>query len=74
MLAVSRKSLKLMSLVGTILKRWSAEPVELWGRLDILVNNAFNTKEPDGSAVDLSEEAWDYAMNVLVKSMFLGAK
>ena len=48
--------------------------VELWSRLDILVNNAFNTKEPDGSAVDLSEEAWDYAMNVLVKSMFLGAK
>ena len=51
-----------------------SKAVELWGRLDILVNNAFSTKEPDGSAVDLSEEAWDYAMNVLVKSMFLGAK
>lgn len=48
--------------------------VERWNRLDILVNNAFGTKEPDGSAVELTEEAWDYAMNVLVKSMFLGAK
>ena len=48
--------------------------VERWNRLNILVNNAFGTKEPDGSAVELTEEAWDYAMNVLVKSMFLGAK
>ena len=48
--------------------------VAIWGRLDILVNNAWNLSEPDGSAVTLSESAWDYAMNVMVKAIFLGAK
>ena len=48
--------------------------VELWGRLDILVNNAWGGKERDGSALTLTESAWDYAMNVMVKSHFLGAK
>ncbi len=48
--------------------------VSLWGRLDILVNNAWNLSEPDGSAVTLTESAWDYAMNVMVKAIFLGAK
>lgn len=48
--------------------------VALWGRLDVLVNNAWNGKEPDGSALTLSESAWEYAMNVMVKALFLGAK
>lgn len=48
--------------------------VALWDRLDILVNNAWGRKEPDNSAVDLSEDAWDYAMTVLVKAIFLGVK
>lgn len=48
--------------------------VSLWGRLDILVNNAWRGKEPDGSAVTLTESAWDFAMNVMVKALFLGAK
>ena len=48
--------------------------VALWGRLDILVNNAWRGKERDGSAVTLTESAWDYAMNVMVKSHYLGAK
>lgn len=48
--------------------------VERWGRLDILVNNAWRGKERDGSAVTLTESAWDYAMNVMVKSHYLGAK
>jgi NAD(P)-dependent dehydrogenase (short-subunit alcohol dehydrogenase family) len=52
--------------------------VATWGRLDILVNNAYSP-DPDGdpahgSAVTVSERAWDHGMNVLVKSMFLGAK
>ena len=51
-----------------------ARAVELWGRLDILVNNAWRGKERDGSAVTLTESAWDYAMNVMVKSHYLGAK
>jgi len=48
--------------------------VAQWGRLDILVNNAWGSKEPDGSALTLTESAWDYAMNVMVKSLFLAAK
>lgn len=51
-----------------------ARAVELWGRLDILVNNAWRGKERDGSAVTLTESAWEYAMNVMVKSHYLGAK
>ena len=51
-----------------------AHAVELWGRLDILVNNAWRGKERDGSALTLTESAWDYAMNVMVKSHYLGAK
>jgi NAD(P)-dependent dehydrogenase (short-subunit alcohol dehydrogenase family) len=49
--------------------------VALWGRLDILVNNAWDgSKETSGSALTLRESAWDYAMNVMVKALFLGAK
>ena len=51
-----------------------AKAVEQWGRLDILVNNAWNLNERDGSALTLSESAWDYAMNVMVKAIFLGVK
>ena len=48
--------------------------VDMWGRVDILVNNAWSRKEPDGTAVTLSESAWDYGMNVMVKAHFLAAK
>ncbi len=48
--------------------------VELWGRLDILVNNAWSRREPDGSAITLSEAAWDHAMSGVLKSVFLAAK
>ena len=50
---------------------------ELWGGLNILVNNAYGPTQSGpaaGTAVDVTEEAWDGAMAVLVKSMFLGAK
>jgi NAD(P)-dependent dehydrogenase (short-subunit alcohol dehydrogenase family) len=48
--------------------------VEKWGRLDLLVNNAWRGKEPDGSALTLSESAWEYAMNVMVKSHYWAAR
>jgi len=49
--------------------------VALWGRLDILVNNAFSVfSEGDGSAEDASEETWDRWMAVIVKAVFLGCK
>ena len=49
--------------------------VDRWGRLDILVNNAFNVlTAASGGAVELAEEVWDKDMTVLVKSIFVGAK
>jgi NAD(P)-dependent dehydrogenase (short-subunit alcohol dehydrogenase family) len=47
--------------------------VELWGRLDIVVNNAYSGGA-HGDAVELSEESWDRAMDVGLKSMFRAAK
>ncbi len=49
--------------------------VDTWGRLDILVNNAFSpTDEGDGDALTVSEAAWDAGMATLVKAHFLAAK
>ena len=49
--------------------------VDLWGRLDILINNAYSPDSPrSGSALEVTEEEWDTGMAVLVKSIFLGAK
>jgi NAD(P)-dependent dehydrogenase (short-subunit alcohol dehydrogenase family) len=46
-----------------------------WGRLDVLVQNAYRgDASHQGSAVTLSEEGWDSSMDVLVKALFLGAK
>lgn len=59
------------------IERMIAEAVKRWGRLDILVQNAWggpNSRQIGGSAVDVSEEAWDYGMSVMTKALFLGAK
>jgi NAD(P)-dependent dehydrogenase (short-subunit alcohol dehydrogenase family) len=49
--------------------------VALWGRLDILVNNAFSVfSEGDGSAEEVAEETWDRWMAIIVKAVFLGCK
>ena len=57
------------------IKAMVGKAVDLWGRLDILVNNAF---EPDssrsGSALEVTEEQWDRGMAVLLKAVFLGVK
>jgi NAD(P)-dependent dehydrogenase (short-subunit alcohol dehydrogenase family) len=47
--------------------------VELWGRLDIVVNNAYAGVFP-GDAVSLAEEDWDRTMDVGLKAMFRAAK
>jgi NAD(P)-dependent dehydrogenase (short-subunit alcohol dehydrogenase family) len=47
--------------------------VELWGRLDIVVNNAY-AGTLRGDAVTLSEEDWDRGMDVGLKAMFRSAK
>ena len=52
-----------------------ARAAHLWGRLDILVNNAYSpTHESDGDALTVSEQAWDAGMATLVKAHFLAAK
>ena len=49
--------------------------VDRWGRLDILVNNAYSpTDEVDGDALSVSEQAWDAGMATLVKAHFLATK
>ena len=49
--------------------------VEEWGRLDILVNNAFSPiSGGNQSVLDTTEEQWDSGMALLVKAIFLGAK
>jgi NAD(P)-dependent dehydrogenase (short-subunit alcohol dehydrogenase family) len=47
-----------------------------WGRLDVLVNNAYHVVggEPDGSALEVGEQRWDAGLDVLVKSIFLASK
>jgi NAD(P)-dependent dehydrogenase (short-subunit alcohol dehydrogenase family) len=47
--------------------------VELWGSLHILVNNAWSQKG-EGSALELSEAAWDHVMDAMVKGLFLATK
>jgi len=57
-------------------RRMVEEASRLWGKLNILVNNAYNPIGGDdgGSAVEASEEAWDRGLAILMKSIFLGAK
>ncbi len=52
--------------------------VDEYGRLDILVQNAFGVGSEysgmKGSAVDVEETAWDRGMSVLMKALYLGTK
>ena len=60
---------------GEDLRAMVERAVASWGRLDILVNNAFSIfSEGDGSAEDVLEETWDRWMAVIAKSVFLGCK
>ncbi|MDE2816104.1 MAG: SDR family oxidoreductase [Chloroflexota bacterium] len=49
--------------------------VEHWGRLDILVNNAYSpTAAHDTDIPDTTEEAWDSGLAVMAKALFLATK
>ena len=48
--------------------------VELWGGLHMLINNAWGVTEPDGSALTLTDTAFDRALNTSQKAVFLSAK
>ncbi len=44
------------------------QTLEQWGHIDILVNNAYWSAH--GTVVDLSEEAWDRSMDVMLKAIY----
>ncbi len=54
------------------------ETVDMYGRLDILVQNAFGVMAGEskihGTALTVEEDAWDYGIDVLLKALYLGAK
>lgn len=51
------------------------DAVEHWGRLDILVNNAYSpTAAHDTDIPDTTEEAWDSGLAVMAKALFLATK
>ncbi len=47
---------------------------ELYGRLDVLFNNAGISHIDDGDAIATEEEVWDLTMAVNLKGVFLGCK
>ncbi len=49
--------------------------VEKWGRMDILVNNAYSpTAAQDTEILETTEEAWDSGIAVMAKALFLASK
>jgi 3-oxoacyl-[acyl-carrier protein] reductase len=52
------------------------DAVQRWGRLDILVQNAFGVGSSTfgGGALDVDPEGWHSGIDVLVSALYLGAK
>ena len=54
------------------------EAVDQFGRLDILVQNAFGVMAGEsqihGSALTVEEDSWDYGIDILLKALYLGPK
>lgn len=53
-----------------------AEAVRRFGKLSILVNNAYSARATGtrGSALEVSDEGWDFGMGVMLRSILLGAR
>lgn len=51
-----------------------AKAVELWGRLDMLVNNAWGGRGGRGSALTVDEADYDHGMAVMVKALWLATR
>ena len=58
------------------IKRMIDTAVSEFGRLDILVQNAWGApvNQVKGSAVDVPEDGWDEGMAIMTKALYLGAK
>jgi NAD(P)-dependent dehydrogenase (short-subunit alcohol dehydrogenase family) len=60
------------------IQRMVEQAVELWGRLDILVNNAWGGRGrkggSGGSALTVKEEDWQYGMDVMVKALWVASR
>lgn len=54
------------------IRRVVEETVGRFGRLDVLMNNAYWNKR--GSVVELERADWDRSLNVMVRAIYLGAK
>lgn len=57
---------------GAQVKRVVERTLSAWGRLDILHNNAYWSR--NAPATELDEKAWDRTLEVTLKSVYLGAK
>lgn len=57
-------------------RRMVEQAVQQYGKLTILINNAYNPVggEDGGTAVEVTEAAWDKGLAVLMRSIYLGAK
>ena len=51
-----------------------AKAVEEWGRLDIIVNNAYGRQEPDGNCLTITDSAFDYGMTIMTKTILWSAR
>jgi NAD(P)-dependent dehydrogenase (short-subunit alcohol dehydrogenase family) len=51
-----------------------AQTEQIFGKLNIMFNNAGIFPDADGSVVDTSEEVFDQVMNINLKGVFLGCK
>ena len=57
------------------IRRMVDTAIERWGKLTILVNNAYGVGAmAKGTALEVEEDAWDRGFAVLVKALYLGAK
>lgn len=64
--------------VSADIARMVDDAVQRWGRVDILIQNAFSVVGGEsrihGTAESVEEADWDWGMSVLTKALYLGAK
>ena len=64
--------------IGEDIGRMVNEAVDLYGRIDILVQNAFGVMAGEskihGTALTVEEDNWNYGIDVLLKALYLGPK